>query len=71
VWIYNFGKKAKKPYRQRGASTLVPPRPAAPASPPSRSAPAVDPAMVGTGLGLVLLAVFLQVAARRRRALLA
>ena len=69
VWTYNFGHKAKKVYRQRGARTPLPSRPptATPSTPTPPPAAAIDPAMLGSGLGLVLLAAFLQIVTRRRR----
>jgi hypothetical protein len=66
VWTYNFGHQADKPYRQRGAMS---PTPAAPSPPTAAPTPAVDPALLGSGLGLLLVAVFAQVVARRRRLL--
>jgi hypothetical protein len=71
VWIYNFGHKAKKPYRQRGVIGPVPTRPAPvdPSVPSAPAAPAVrpSPALLSTGIGVLLLAVFLQAVGRRRR----
>ena len=67
VWIYNFGNKAKKPYRQRGATTPMPPRPVTPSTPTAKPSPAFDPTLLGSGLGLLLVTLFLQAAIRRRR----
>ncbi|HMC71864.1 MAG TPA: hypothetical protein VKJ07_22085, partial [Mycobacteriales bacterium] len=69
VWIYNFGSKAKKPYRQSGMSTPLPaaPAPVSPGTPTAAPTFALDPAMLGSGLALVLFAALLQIAARRRR----
>ena len=69
MWIYNFGSKAKKPYRQSGMSTPLPaaPVPVSPGTPTAAPTFALDPAMLGSGLALVLFAALLQIAARRRR----
>ncbi|MBV9293493.1 MAG: hypothetical protein JO222_13680, partial [Frankiales bacterium] len=76
VWTYNFGAKAQKAYQQQGVHGL-PPVGTKPVAPVSRPAPvrpavpayAVDPALLASGLGLILLALLiprLLVRSRRR-----
>ena len=70
VWIYDFGHKARKPYRQRAGTGGPPTGPAV--TPPANGAPSLpaiglDPAMTASGLVLLLLAGLLPAAARRRR----
>ncbi|MDQ1696509.1 MAG: hypothetical protein QOJ03_1862 [Frankiaceae bacterium] len=74
VWTYNFGHKAKPPYRQRGLGA-GPPEPTAPTTPARPTAPmrptvpsvGADPALLAAGLALLVLAAALPTVARRRR----
>ena len=72
VWTYNFGSAAQAPYRQKGLQTAppapLPPAPVPPATPgPAPALPTVswNPAMVSSGLALLLFGLVLPRLRRR------
>jgi hypothetical protein len=73
VWTYDFGHKSDRVYRQRGLGGAVPPPgPAAPTDPAPPSGTALprlelDPALLASGLAMLLLAALLPAVGRRRR----
>lgn len=73
VWTYDFGRKADRIYRQRGMGGIAPPpvttAPKSPVPPSGTALPRVDfdPALLASGLALLVFAGLLPTLGRRRR----